>query len=161
MANLNNTGFVNETDVRNPLNSSAKDMGRCILFNFGTIIYRLMVSSMHKNSSKYLQNITIILMMVLLCLPCTVKRAVKQSAGIPVSAQQAAKSHHVVSCQFAGVNAPSIAVSKQKDTYSKKGFSAALPVVAIKQEGKSTRLLGLSSRSDAIPIYILHEQYLI
>ncbi len=105
----------------------------------------------------------VILMMFFVCLPCTAKREIKQIFGIPLSGlQQSEKPNQAAACFVFNqkLNSKTTVVSQQKRAKTSKLFSAFLVSenVAFIQN-----VFGISVAKNkaTIPIYLLHEQYLI
>lgn len=117
-----------------------------------------------KNNARHILTKTIIIMMaVFICLPCSLKREIKQALHIPVAQlKHAEKSDKTVVCQtLAQEENRKHSHSIQKKDIQKYGAGLgqdvystfAIPHISIPFTGIDIPI--------SIPIYILHEQYLI
>lgn len=104
-----------------------------------------------------------LVMIVLLCLPCSIKREFKQALNIPVAPiEHAQKTNKTAVCNTIAT------IEKQHHTVSSK--QKRLPKLTPHLEFVLTPAnliqfnvftFSESKSSSAVPIYILHEQYLI
>ena len=106
----------------------------------------------------------IILMIGALCLPCSIKREIKQALDIPVMALDGtSRTSQAVSCLSLTTDAvpgkTSASPSKKKHPTYAHGYLLAIdhPVEARHRDLSVAR----NRTSSALPIYILHRQYRI
>lgn len=105
----------------------------------------------------------IILMAFSICLPCSVKREIKQILDIPVSnLANTTKPNKTLVCQvFLKEITKKVSVSYQKKTPQKHPFNSFVAFFQnniFKQHAVSFVEIQIAT---PVPIYILHEQYLI
>lgn len=102
-------------------------------------------------------------MTVLTCLPCSIKREIKQALNVPVSQlKHSEKPNNVATCQtFTKEEKRKISVSCQQNNLHKNDYY--LDRASYKSSNLQYNNLPLSTTKFAvpIPIYILHEKYLI
>lgn len=105
----------------------------------------------------------IVLMMLLLCLPCSLKQDVKLALDIPISNLESnAKPNQLVTCQNLTQDVgQSYSIPFQKKEIQGLDYSCfidfQLPTVSHRYEVYFSK----NNISSTIPIYILNEQYLI
>lgn len=105
----------------------------------------------------------ILTMILLVCVPCPVKREIKLALNIPVSNQeQGSKSNKTIVCQLVEekTNHPKSTVSKQLLKPVLLSFSEQF-VLERKAANSSTLYSDYPVRGTKVPIHILNEQYLI
>jgi hypothetical protein len=105
----------------------------------------------------------IILMTVFLCLPCSVKREIKQALNVPVAPlEHSQKTNKAVICHtFTNDGNQKLSVSPQQKDVQKPNhiFDFAFQQTNLLQHHIFT--FSEIKFSAPVPIYILHEQYLI
>lgn len=106
----------------------------------------------------------IILMSFLVCLNCAAKREIKQALSIPVSqSQQPAKVNGNVVCIVAVASDanPEATIASQPKSRHKHFYRNDIASVAITVTASNTHPFAVTKPSAKLPIYILHEQFLI
>jgi hypothetical protein len=102
-------------------------------------------------------------MMLLLCLPCSVKQEVKLALDIPISNLESnAKPNQLVACQnFPQDVGQTYSIPFQKKEIQSLDYTSfiyfKLSTVSYRYEAYTSK----NNISSTVPIYILHEQYLI
>jgi hypothetical protein len=105
----------------------------------------------------------IILMTIFVSLPCTVKREVKQALNIPLSSlEHSQKPNKAIVCQnFTKDKNQNLSVSYHKKNILKSHDSNPFALQQIQQLKHDSFLFSKTKINAPVPIYILHEQYLI
>jgi hypothetical protein len=105
----------------------------------------------------------LVLMMLLLCLPCSVKQEVKLALDIPISnLDSSAKPNQLVTCQNLTQDvSQTYSIPFQKKEIQSLDYTS---FIDFQLSTVSYRYEAYTSKNDipsTVPIYILHEQYLI
>jgi len=110
---------------------------------------------------KYAQKALIILMMLFLYIPCTIKRDAKQILGIPVPQEKSTQNNTLASCVHIKASDSHNPIAK-KPSFQKAsiGFAAPLIYAAFDKNHRKT-VYSQQFFVAPIPIYIQHQQYLI
>ncbi|MFH6967195.1 hypothetical protein [Flavobacterium sp. FlaQc-28] len=117
-----------------------------------------------KGSIRYIfTNAIIILMMVFVCLPCSVKREVKQALNIPVaSLEHSEKPNKTIVCHtFTKGKTQKVSVSCQNKDIQKPYYTFDFAFYQNNLLQHNRLPFSETNLSALVPIYILHEQYLI
>ncbi len=119
------------------------------------------VHLMKKSISFIFTHAVIILVMAFVSLPCSVKREIKQALNIPVSHSE--KPNQTIVCTaFVQEENRGISVSSQKKELKKKQLRATgFAFLETSVLHQSVFAFPGINRPSPVPIYILHEQYLI
>ncbi len=127
----------------------------------GFIFARLLIMTMNSRLQYIFTRSILIWMAVLVCLPCTTKRAFKQALGIPVAVMAPEdKANQILNCSVAGYLTGKTTVSgiqKLQLQKSGNGIGPSIPVLAVPYSFSFIRLPSAA----VVPLYILHRQYLI
>lgn len=129
----------------------------------GFIFARLPIMTMNSRLYDIFTRCILIWIMVLVCLPCTARRAFKQALDIPVAVvAPGAKANQTQHCSVINDNDVTGKQSingKQKLLLQKSGsvINLGIPVLLVPYFTSFTQL----SAAVAVPLYILHRQYLI
>lgn len=127
----------------------------------GFIFARLLIMMMNSRLYYIFTRSILIGMAVLVCLPCTAKRAFKQALDIPVAVVLPnEKANQAQSCSVTGDVTGKETVSGKQKLLLQKGWPVidrSIPVLFITHFPLFNQL----SSAVVIPLYILYRQYLI
>lgn len=119
---------------------------------------------MKKNRKQILSRAILLVMVVLLFLPCTVKQEIKQALDIPVStSERFEKPGRTAVCHTVILKEVRPSTAQHQDTPGSTGITSSSPLLPVPFYATTTSFGDILSttRTTPVPIYILQEQYLI
>lgn len=119
---------------------------------------------MEKNRKQILSRAILLAMMVLLILPCTVKQEIKQALDIPVSpSERFEKPGRSAICHTVTLEEVRLSTGQHQEAPVSTGSTLPSQWPPVPFYGTTTSFGNISSTTwtTPVPIYILHEQYLI